>query len=85
MKKVTMMYLRNCPHCHRAFAIIEELKQEHPEFQAISIESIEEREHPEIADALDYYYVPTYYVDEVKLHEGVPTKEKLQQVLQAAL
>ena len=31
---------------------------------------IEESEQPEVADAFDYYYVPTFYVDGVKVHEG---------------
>ena len=39
----------------------------------------------ELADSLDYWYVPTYFVDGVKLLEGVPTKEKVEAVLRAAL
>lgn len=85
MKNIQMMYLKGCPHCKRAFAMMTELMKEHPEFQDVKIETIEEQEQPEIADALDYYYVPTYYVDHVKMHEGVPTKEALLAVLNAAL
>lgn len=85
MKQIRMMYLNNCPHCHRAFSMIEELKREYPIFKDLQMECIEEREQPEIADSLDYYYVPTFYVEGVKLHEGVPTKEKLLTVLKAAL
>ena len=49
------------------------------------IEEIEEQEQKELADSLDYWYVPTYFVDGVKLLEGVPTKEKVENVLRAAL
>lgn len=31
---------------------------------------IEETQHPDIADQYDYYYVPTFYVDGVKVHEA---------------
>ena len=31
---------------------------------------IEESEQPALADTFDYYYVPTFYVDGVKVHEG---------------
>lgn len=85
MKQVTMMYLKNCPHCRRAFALVEELKQEEPAFAAIDIRCIEEQEHPELAAGYDYWYVPTYFVGKEKWLEGVPSKEALRKVLQAAM
>ena len=80
-----MMYLNGCPYCRQAFELVEQLKSQYPELASIEIETIEEKEHPEIADALDYYYVPTYYVDDRKLHEGVPNEESILRVLRAAL
>lgn len=56
----------------------------HPEYKTIPIREINERKEPEIADAYDYYYVPTYYVDGKKVHEGVPTYEKIKAVFEAA-
>lgn len=44
----------------------------------------EERE-PALAEQYDYYYVPTFYVDGVKRHEGALTREKLKAVLDEAL
>ena len=38
-----------------------------------------------LADSLDYYYVPTFCVNGQKIHEGVPTKEKIRAVYEAAL
>lgn len=64
---------------------IEELKQEHPELQALEIEMIDERLEPERANRYDYYYVPTLYVNGVKMHEGAATKQKMDRVLHAAL
>ena len=46
---------------------------------------IDERKQPDIANKYDYYLVPTFYVDGVKLHEGVATKEKVEYVLKQAL
>lgn len=85
MKKVLMFHLSTCPYCHAALAWIKELKEEHPELQKVDIQMIEELEQPEIAEQYDYYYVPTLYVDGVKVHEGAATKEKMHEALKKAL
>lgn len=85
MKHVRMMYLKGYPHCEAAFAMVKELQDSYPELRDVVIEAIEEQEQKELADSLDYWYVPTYFVDGVKLLEGVPTKEKVENVLRAAL
>ncbi len=84
MKEITMFYMSSCPHCKKAFDMIDNLKGINPAFKNIEITAIEERENPEIADKFDYYYVPTFYVDGKKLHEGVPTLEAIRAVLDAA-
>ena len=84
-KKVQMMILKSCPHCIRAFEMMEELKEKNEAYKEVEFEVIEEDVFPEIADALDYYYVPTYFVDGEKIHEGVPTQEKVEAVFKAAL
>ena len=84
-KKVQMMILKSCPHCVRAFEMMDELAAKNEEYKAVEFEVIEEDVFPEIADALDYYYVPTYFVDGQKIHEGVPTFEKVDAVFKAAL
>lgn len=85
MKKVTMMYLKNCPYCKQAMKWMEELFQENPSYKGIDITYIEESEQPQIADSLDYWYVPTYFVDGIKLHEGAATKDKIKVVLEEAI
>ena len=77
MKQIKMFYLKNCPYCKQAFKIMETLFEEKEEYKNIEIETIEENEQKELADKYDYWYVPCYYVDEVKRHEGVLTKEEL--------
>ncbi|MDR3308967.1 MAG: thioredoxin family protein [Tannerella sp.] len=69
MKHIKLFYLRDCPFCKKAFAYIDELKKQEA-YKNIEIETIEESEYPEIADAYDYYYVPTFYIDGEKVHEG---------------
>jgi glutaredoxin len=85
MKKVKIFYLENCPHCRRAFKMLDELQAKNPKYSAVEIECIEESKDVHTANAHDYYLVPTFYVDGVKLHEGVPTMEKIEEVLKKAV
>ena len=85
MKKVKAFYLENCPHCRRAFKMLDELRSENPEYAEVEFEFIEESRDVKIASAHDYYLVPTFYVDGVKVHEGVPTVEKIEEVLKKAI
>lgn len=84
-KAVKMMVLDGCPHCRNAFRMLDELKQEHPEYQSVNIEVIEEQREEEKTKGYDYWYVPTFFVNEVKMHEGVPTKDKVEAVLKEAI
>ena len=85
MKKVKLFYLQHCPFCKKAFRYIEEAKARHPELADLEIELIEESEQAEVANSYDYYYVPTFYVDEQKVHEGGIFAEEVEQILLSAL
>lgn len=85
MKPVKLFYLRDCPFCRKALRYIEQAKTDHPEFAAVGIELIEESEQPEVADTYDYYYVPTFYVDGVKVHEGGIFPDEVEALLRQAL
>lgn len=85
MKSVKLFYLRNCPFCKRALQYIAEAKAAHPELAAVEIETVEESEEPEVADRYDYYYVPTFYVDGVKVHEGGIWPDEVEAILRKAL
>ena len=85
MKKVKIFYMEGCPHCRRAFRILDDLIANNSEYANIDMEYIDENKDVQAANAHDYYYVPTFYVDGVKVHEGVPTKEKIERVLMDAI
>ena len=77
---ITIFILAECPHCQRARQWILELQEENAAYKAISIEYIDEKEQPEVAQQYDYYYVPTFYVENEKVHEGKITKEEIASI-----
>ncbi len=85
MKKITMFTMASCPFCRMAHRWMDALLTEHPEYKDIDIEIIDEVRHPDIANQYDYWYVPTYYVDGEKVHEGATTKKKVMKVYEKAL
>ena len=85
MKTITLFYQERCPFCKKAFRYIEELKEEYPAFRDLRIDTIEETQQPELADQYDYYYVPTFYLDGQKEHEGGIYKNEVEALLRKAL
>lgn len=85
MKPVKLFYLKTCPFCQKALRSIDQARAAHPELRDVEIEMIEESEQPALADKFDYYYVPTFYVDGVKVHEGGIWPEEVVEVLRKAL
>ena len=85
MKKITMFIIGACPYCKAAFKWMDELYAKNPAYKNLEIEVIDENVHPEISNQYDYYYVPTYFVNGEKLHEGVASLEKIQRVFDAAM
>ena len=63
---------------------MEELVSENPKYLDLQVQIIDEEKEPIIAKKYDYYYVPTYYVGETKIHEGVPSKEIIKSVFEKA-
>ena len=84
MKRITLFYLENCPFCKKAMAAIDELKKQ-DRYKDIEIEMIEESKQPEVADKYDYYYVPTFYIDGRKVHEGGIFPDEVKAVLEQAV
>jgi len=83
--KLTLFILRDCPFCKRALQYIRELKEEHPEFKTIELDIIDEQEQKALADSYDYYYVPTFYLGEKKLHEGGIYKKEVKELFETVL
>ncbi|WP_276797281.1 glutaredoxin family protein [Fusobacterium gonidiaformans] len=87
MKKLYMFVTSWCPHCKNAKNWIQELKAENPKYETIPLEIIDEEKEVNKVNELnfDYYYVPTFFLEDEKLHEGVPSKEIVKSVLDKAL
>jgi len=85
MKRITMFMMRSCPYCRQALRWMDELLEENAEYRAIEIEKIDEQVYPDVARKYNYYFVPTFYVGDEKLHEGVASRKKIQRVFDAAL
>lgn len=84
MKPVLMFVTDWCPYCKKAFSLMEEVKKTNPQYTNVEVKIIDEELRPEIAKQYDYYYVPTYYVNGVKVHEGVPSKDIICKVFEEA-
>ncbi len=85
MKRVQLFYLKNCPFCKKALQYIDTVKASVPELADLQIELIEESEEPAVADQYDYYYVPTFYINGVKVHEGGIYPDEVEPLLRKAL
>lgn len=64
---------------------MEELKEENPKYSQVDLKIIDEGLHPDIAEKYDYYYVPTYYIDGKKVHEGVATRDIVRNIFKEAV
>jgi len=84
MKPVYMFITDWCPYCKQAYSIMEDLKNTNPQFANIEVKIIDEERQPELAKQYDYYYVPTYFVNGIKVHEGAPSKDIVRKVFEAA-
>ena len=84
MKPVYMFITDWCPYCKQAYSIMEDLKNTNPEYANVEIKIIDEERQPDVAKKFDYYYVPTYFVNGVKVHEGAPSKDIVRKVFEEA-
>ena len=85
MKELTILITDWCPYCNRALKWVDELQKEDSRFKEIAVTVIDEEKEPELSKKFDYYYVPTYYVGDIKLHEGATSKEQLIAAFEEAI
>ena len=85
MKKLQIFYQKDCPHCQKAFEFIDELQDENDLYRLIKPHLVEELLEIDYAAMFDYFLVPTFYIDEEKVHEGVINKEQVRKILDATL
>ncbi|MDR3281065.1 MAG: thioredoxin family protein [Synergistaceae bacterium] len=84
MKEIKMFVMAACPHCRRALEMMDEIYSEHPEYKNIPLKKIDETKEADYASRFDYYYVPTFYVGDEKLHEGTPSRAAIEKVFETA-
>ena len=91
MKKITIFHLVNCPYCVSAKRAAGKLQAENPAYASVEIEWKDESKITVFPSWSDYYYVPTIYVDQVKLYEAHPgdsdevIEANVKKALEAAL
>ena len=68
-KKILAFYIDGCPYCKQARKAVDELTNE-TQYAGVQIEWVNENQHPEISERYDYYYVPTMFVNDVKIYEA---------------
>ena len=85
MKKIKLFRLKYCPHCVRAMQYMQEYMDKNPACTSLEIEIIDEGEERKLATQYDYYYVPTFYLDSEKVHEGAVTRQQVEKILEQAL
>jgi len=84
-KGLVLFHLKNCPYCIEARKWMEQLQVQTPAYADISITMVEESEYSDMAEQFDYYYVPTFYLNGEKIHEGAATPAVIRHVLDQAL
>ena len=85
MKNVKMMVQEQCKHCRKEVEYIDELKHENMLYRNVEIEVNDEVKDEAKTRGYDYWYVPAFFVNNQKIHEGVPSKESIQEVLEEAI
>ena len=85
MKKITMFIMESCPYCVKAKKWMDEVVKSGEKYKNIELVIIDETKEPDLATKFDYYYVPTYYLDDIKVHEGAATFEIVKKVFDDAL
>ena len=85
MKPITLFTLKYCGYCRRALQLIEAVQAGHAELSQVPIHIIDEGEQRELARQYDYFFVPTFYIDGVKIHEGPVDQDRVLAILRQAL
>ena len=80
-----IFFFEGCPYCRKARKYLEAFLEKTDEYRKIEIEWIDEKVHPEIAEQYDYWYVPTFYINGEKAHEGPADKKQVKALLDRAL
>lgn len=61
------------------------MKEENPAYKKAAFTVIDEIKDPHIADQYDYFLVPTFYINEEKVHEGIASKDIIKDIFEKAV
>jgi len=76
-EELKLFILPNCPYCLEVLGFIKILKSEESKYKDIEVTIIDEQKNFGVAAKYNYYYVPSFYLGHIKLHEGAATKNKV--------
>ena len=85
MSTLTLYHFEGCPACGHAKEWIKELKAEKPELANAKVELVDVHKTPDFKAPAPFNYVPTFFMDGRKLLEGAVTKDKIEEMLRAAI
>mgnify|MGYP001072339240 CR=1 FL=1 len=80
-----LFHFAACPYCAQARRALQNLLEDHPEYQQLDIELIDEKLEPARAARYDYWYVPTFYIGRRKVHEGPINARGIEEILKKAM
>ena len=84
MNELYYFKLKNCPYCIRVNGYLEELLSE-DNYKSIRIRHIDESKERELANSYNYYLVPSFFLNNEKLFEGIMHKEDVRKVLDTVI
>ncbi|NLM79498.1 MAG: thioredoxin [Ruminococcaceae bacterium] len=85
MQQVTLFVLKYCGYCRRARQLLDEVLAAEEVLRSVPLRIIDEGEERELAQQYDYYYVPTFYIGDRKVHEGPVNREQISNIFHEAL
>lgn len=85
MKRIQLYYWPTCPYCQEVLQWMQEVRREKPELAQVKVDMINALEKGHEPAPAYYYYVPTFFVDGKKVHEGVGSKQMVETVLRLGL
>ena len=85
MDQLLFFHLPNCPHCQLAIRLLKTLKGGNTDYEKIPVRMIDESSEQALAESYDYWYVPCFFFNGEKLHEGHAEEEDVKRVLDKVL
>ena len=85
MARLELYHFEGCPACKRAKEWIAQLRREKPELAKVEVGMTDVYRTPDYTAPESFTYVPTFFLDGRKVAEGTVTREKVEELLRAAL